>query len=82
MILLKCHAGVTSGCCSRSSMASSGLHFRLIPLLSSDRSSKANIFQATLKTRAVSLKGKLSVTPGLLMQYSLISSMFMTADKY
>jgi hypothetical protein len=39
-------------------MASSGTHFRVIPLLSSDRSSNANIFPATLKTRAVSLNGK------------------------
>ena len=75
MTLLKCHAGVTSECCSSSSMASSWSHFRLIPLLSSDRSSNANIFPATLKTSAVSLKGKPSVTPGLLMQYFLISSM-------
>jgi hypothetical protein len=57
MILLKWYAGVTSGCCSRSSMARSGSHFRLIPLASSERSSKANIFPATLKTRVVSLKG-------------------------
>jgi len=40
------------------------------------RSSNANIFPATLKTRAVSLKGKPSVTPGFEMQYSLISSTF------
>ena len=77
MALLKCHAGVTSECCSRSSMASSGSHFKLMPLLSSERSSKANIFPATLKTRADSLNGKPSVTAGLAMQYSRISSMFM-----
>jgi hypothetical protein len=47
-----------------------------MPLLSSDRSSKANIFPATLKTRTVSLKGNPSLTPGFEMQYSLISSMF------
>lgn len=41
MIISKCQAGVSSGCYSRSSMASSGSHFSLIPLLSSDRSSKA-----------------------------------------
>jgi len=33
----------------------------------------------TLKTSAVSLKGDPSVTPGLAMQYSLISSLFMGA---
>jgi hypothetical protein len=74
--LLKCQAGLTSVCSSLSWMASSGSHFRVIPRLSSDRSSRANIFPATLKTRAVSLKGKPSVTPGLAMQYSRISSMF------
>lgn len=33
MILLKCHAGVTSGYCSRNSMAFYGSHLRLIPRL-------------------------------------------------
>ena len=82
MSLLKCQAGLTSGCCSLSSMASSGLHFRLIPLLSSERSSRANIFPTTLNTRAVSLKGKPSVTPGLAWQYSLISSRSKVTELY
>jgi hypothetical protein len=38
MSLLKCQAGVTSGCSSRSSMARSGSLFRVRSLLSSDRS--------------------------------------------
>ena len=42
----------------------------------SDKLSKANILSKTLKTKAVSLKGKLSVTPFLFKQYSLTSSIF------